>query len=238
MEINHSTTIGYFQYDPRNFRVFQIVAVMIVLIMMAYKQTSMMIGIITLLSISFISIGEQSAYGYKLDKLIRSRLDQELSNALKEHGIINQNLIAEPVMFWGWDLASEHSPRELVDRVVEIEKLRDLLGPDGQWRSPSAIISTLLFTDSKILSLKKYMSVVSLAKMERANEIDYRSITDVSTHIEELKARNKKGEPIVKQRHMVSIHTENEPYGFAVRNEEEAQRVKNEIVAIWKQEES
>ena len=112
----------------------------------------------------------------EIDAALNSFMEKLHDQALKKLGIDEEEAkIAPPLFLKGYSLGSSI----LGDRANN--KLYDIRGKDGLWRSPECVLTAWFFTESQIHLYRRTISLVSASYKEYTEEFFYNDVVSIKT---------------------------------------------------------
>jgi len=154
------------------------------------------------------------------------------SYALKKMSLEKEELVAPTVMFWGYDLGRP----VLTDPIVGKERLQDKKGTDNKWRSPHVVVNVILFTENEIHSMRRYISLVSDAKIDKKDEFAYKHVAGISSDTEQFEYTDERtGRKENRQRNIVILRSGGERFPFNAIDIETAENAEKALKTMWRQ---
>jgi hypothetical protein len=159
-----------------------------------------------------------------------AELGKDIENyALKKMSLEREQLIADSIIFWGYDLGKP----VLKDPVIADECLQDKRDSRGDWRSPHVVINAILFTENEIHSLRRYASLVSNASTDKKDEFAYRHVAGISSDTEQYERNGQTFEWNV-----VVLRSGGERFPFCSVDNTTAENAEKALKALWRQKNS
>jgi len=154
------------------------------------------------------------------------------SYALKKMSLEEGELVATTITFWGYDLGRPI----LTDPVVGKEGLQDKKGSDDKWRSPHVAINVILFTENEIHSMRRFISLVSDAKIDKKDEFAYKHVAGISSDTEQFEYTDEKtGKKENRQRNIVILRSGGERFPFNAIDIATAENAEKALKTMWRQ---
>lgn len=174
-----------YKRNAKYFKVFRLpvkgwlALIVLTLILFSVKPLLAICGVLLSAAVIWFMYG-----GKPSDAEIDSQLDS-LMNGLKEQALNKLGLdedevkIASPLFLKSYSFGNS----VLKDRANQ--KLSDIQGKDGYWRSPECVLTAWFFTEDQIYHYVRYVSLVSDSKKETTDEVFYKDVVSVKTDTSE-----------------------------------------------------
>lgn len=132
------------------------------------------VGVIVLLYLIATALGRPS--DSDIDAQLESLMKGLKEQALRKLGVDEEEIkIAPPLFLKGYSFGASR----LGD--VANQKLFDVRGKDGLWRSPECVLSAWFFTESQIHYYRRTVSLVSPSYKEYTDEFFYKDVVSIKT---------------------------------------------------------
>lgn len=152
--------------------------------------------------------------------------------AMKKMAIEEEQLVAESIIFWGYDIGIP----TLTDPVIGQKKLEDKKGSDGKWRSPHVAINVILFTENEIHSLRRFVSLVSNADTDKKDEFAYKHVAGISSDTEKYEyTHEKSGKKQIREYNVVVLRSGGERFNFKSLDNATAENAEKALKTVWRQ---